>query len=151
MQRRRRHEGGQDPARPQADPGSARLLSVRCLPHRLEKGPPPLGQSSPLATLQTLVHTPEVRGLMAPMPIESSQEPSAGLSVPHSDLQHMVEAAVLAPSPDNNQPWAFQIRENSEILLYHDVSRALPSDVGYMFSLIALGAALENLCIAARG
>jgi hypothetical protein len=68
----------------------------------------------------------------------------------HAELLTFVEAATLAPSPDNNQPWLFEERPNGEMFLYHDISRALPSDVNGMFSMIALGAALENLCIAAQ-
>jgi hypothetical protein len=62
----------------------------------------------------------------------------------------LVQAATLAPSPDNNQPWYFELRPSGDLFLYHDAARALPSDVDGMFSFIALGAALENLSIAAR-
>lgn len=65
-------------------------------------------------------------------------------------LRTFVEAAILAPSPDGNQPWRFQILPECGLRLDHDLTRALPSDVHFMFSMIALGAALENLCIAAR-
>ncbi len=64
-------------------------------------------------------------------------------------LESMLHAATLAPSPDNNQPWLFESRPDGELLLLHDRTRALPSDVDDMFSMIALGAALENLCLAA--
>jgi hypothetical protein len=65
------------------------------------------------------------------------------------DLETLIQAATLAPSPDNNQPWLFESRPDGELLLLHDRTRALPSDVDDMFSMIALGAALENLCLAA--
>lgn len=71
--------------------------------------------------------------------------PSA-LPSPHARL---VRAAVLAPSPDNNQPWRFAAQAG-RLLVYLDPSRALPSDVHSMFDLIGLGAAIENACIAAR-
>lgn len=64
-------------------------------------------------------------------------------------LETLIRAATLAPSPDNNQPWLFEELPDGELLLLHDRSRALPSDVNDMFSMIALGAALENLCLAA--
>ncbi len=64
-------------------------------------------------------------------------------------LDSLLYAATLAPSPDNNQPWLFESRPDGELHLLHDRTRALPSDVGDMFSMIALGAALENLCLAA--
>ncbi len=82
------------------------------------------------------------------------------LEQPHSDAatdqispnesRAFLEAAILAPSPDNNQPWHFEILPDGSVRMDHDLSRALPSDVNFMFSMIALGAALENLCIAAR-
>jgi hypothetical protein len=64
-------------------------------------------------------------------------------------LEELVHSATLAPSPDNNQPWLFTQHPDRELLLVHDRTRALPSDVDDMFSMIALGAALENLCLAA--
>jgi hypothetical protein len=67
-----------------------------------------------------------------------------------ADLDTLIHAATLAPSPDNNQPWLFDQRPDGDLLLLHDRTRALPSDVDDMFSMIALGAALENLCLAAR-
>ncbi|HTU89680.1 MAG TPA: hypothetical protein VMF69_06245 [Gemmataceae bacterium] len=66
------------------------------------------------------------------------------------ELEKLVGAAMLAPSPDNNQPWLFEEQPEGGLLLCHDLTRALPSDVHFMFSMIALGAALENLCIASR-
>ena len=63
--------------------------------------------------------------------------------------QELARAAVLAPSPDNNQPWRFSVREG-KLLIHPDHERALPSDVGSMFMMLALGAAAENACIAAR-
>jgi hypothetical protein len=64
----------------------------------------------------------------------------------HHDL---VQAAVLAPSPDNNQPWRFEPR-GDELRVYADPTRAIPSDVQGMFDLLGIGAAIENMCIAAR-
>jgi hypothetical protein len=66
-----------------------------------------------------------------------------------AELRSFVGAATLAPSPDNNQPWLFDVRADG-VLVCHDPARALPSDVDSMFSLIGLGAAVENLCVAAR-
>ena len=86
----------------------------------------------------------------------------------------VIEAAILAPSPDNNQPWRFvgdcpnfRVKENGtvpfdvggtvpiafgkeQLQVYLDPQRALPSDVNAMFDLVGLGAAVENACIAAR-
>jgi hypothetical protein len=64
------------------------------------------------------------------------------------DREELVRAAALAPSPDNNQPWQF-FHGDAYIDVGLDASRCLPSDVNSMFDLTALGAALENLAIAA--
>ena len=77
---------------------------------------------------------------MTTEPSAPSQQPS------HVEL---VRAAVLAPTPDNNQPWRF-VSEKDRLLVYLDPARALPSDVNSMFDLIGLGAAVENASIAAR-
>jgi hypothetical protein len=61
----------------------------------------------------------------------------------------LVRAAVLAPTPDNNQPWRF-VSQGERLLVHLDPTRALPSDVNSMFDLIGLGAAVENAAIAAR-
>lgn len=60
----------------------------------------------------------------------------------------MVEAAILAPSPDNNQPWKFRATE-SGLQVYMDTGRSLPSDQSSMFDLTSIGAAVENAIIAA--
>ena len=54
-----------------------------------------------------------------------------------------------APTPDNNQPWRFAVRDE-RLLIFLDPARTLPSDVNAMFDLVGLGAAIENACIAAR-
>lgn len=64
-------------------------------------------------------------------------------------LEELVEKAVLAPSPDNNQPWQF-VASKEHLDVYLDPSRALPSDVNRMFDLMGIGAAIENADIAAR-
>lgn len=60
----------------------------------------------------------------------------------------LIEAAGRAPSPDNNQPWAFRA-ENESIDVFHCRSRAVPSDVEDLFAGIALGAAIENIVLEA--
>ncbi len=61
----------------------------------------------------------------------------------------LVQSAILAPSPDNNQPWRFAW-EKDQLSVFLDPGRALPSDVHSMFDLIGLGATIENACIRAR-
>ena len=66
-----------------------------------------------------------------------------------TEIHHaMLEAAILAPSPDNNQPWLFRIADDS-IWVYMDPGRSLPSDEKSMFDMTAIGAAVENAIIAA--
>jgi nitroreductase len=69
--------------------------------------------------------------------------------LPALSREELVRAAILAPSPDNNQPWRFSFREG-RLTVFVDPRRELPSDVGSMFSYMALGAAVENACIAGR-
>jgi len=64
--------------------------------------------------------------------------------------ERLLEAARLAPSPDNNQPWAFRPTEQpAGVEVYHVRERAVRSDAGDLFSWLAMGAAVENLVLAA--
>lgn len=76
---------------------------------------------------------------------------STAISPPSQTVSHreLVEAAVLAPSADNNQPWRFA-SQGDGLQIYLDPRRALPSDVNAMYDLMGLGAAIENARIAAR-
>jgi hypothetical protein len=60
----------------------------------------------------------------------------------------MVQAAILAPSPDNNQPWKFRQTEIG-LDVFLDPDHSLPSDEASMFDLTAIGAAVENAVLAA--
>ena len=73
--------------------------------------------------------------------------PGAG-SISAADFAALVEAARLAPSPDNNQPWAFRLTK-AGIDLFHVRDRAIRSDVEHMFAWLAIGAAIENIALAA--
>ena len=68
--------------------------------------------------------------------------------ITESQFLRFCTAASCAPSPDNNQPWAF-CRQAESIDVWHCRSRALPSDARDMFSWISLGAAIENIVLAA--
>jgi hypothetical protein len=62
----------------------------------------------------------------------------------------LIGAAVLAPSDWNAQPWRFEVEGNT-IRLVADARRALPvTDPARKGMMVGLGAALENLLIAAR-
>ncbi|KAA5546259.1 hypothetical protein FYK55_05065 [Roseiconus nitratireducens] len=67
---------------------------------------------------------------------------------PSSIIEAMLDAAVLAPSPDNNQPWLYR-KHADRIEVFLDTARSLPSDESSMFDLTAIGAAVENAVIAA--
>jgi len=62
----------------------------------------------------------------------------------------LIGAAVLAPSVWNTQPWRFEV-DPGTIRIVADPRRAMPvTDPGQRMMLLSLGAALENLLIAAR-
>jgi hypothetical protein len=63
-------------------------------------------------------------------------------------FQELLEAASLAPSADNMQPWEFR-KYNETIEVYCAKSRALPTDVMNMFVWISIGAAIQNITLAA--
>ncbi|NLI36640.1 MAG: hypothetical protein GX416_09050 [Bacteroidales bacterium] len=60
----------------------------------------------------------------------------------------LVEQASLAPSADNMQPWEFR-RKNDSIEVYCSPLRMLPTDALSMFSWISIGAAIQNIVLAA--
>ena len=64
-----------------------------------------------------------------------------------SALDTLLDAAVLAPSGDNTQPWRFTVdRSAGEIRIYVDPSRdPSPMNAGQRMARIAIGAALENM------
>jgi hypothetical protein len=97
--------------------------------------------ASNLTIPDPIAPTPAQRHSVAAM-----NTPSCSIS-PLSHLQ-IVNAAILAPSPDNNQPWRF-VSNRDRLEVYLDPGRALPSDVNSMFDLLGLGAAVENARIAA--
>ena len=66
-------------------------------------------------------------------------------------LERMARAGALAPSGDNLQPWCFDV-DGKTLLVRHDPHRDLSLfNVQHLASLIALGAVLENITIAASG
>lgn len=64
-------------------------------------------------------------------------------------VQFMVEHAVLAPSGGNCQPWRF-FADGMRLSVVHDRARSKNLlDADHCGSLLALGAAIQNICIAA--
>ena len=61
----------------------------------------------------------------------------------------MAEAAALAPSAENTQPWHFIVYDDG-LTICLDRTRALSSDIDFMLDLTSLGACTENAIIAAR-
>lgn len=95
--------------------------------------------------------TKEVTSLRRPVShvwLDSSGMPSRPSPL-LPDMRRLVEAAILAPSPDNNQPWQF-VAGPDYLDVHLDLARSLPSDVNHMFDLTGIGAAVENICIASR-
>ena len=67
-----------------------------------------------------------------------------------SDMEFLVMCATLAPSPHNTQPWLFKIADN-KIDIHADKNRHLKSaDPDYRMMILAIGAAIENLRVAAH-
>ena len=81
--------------------------------------------------------------------INESDFPSDS-SHPQEKLAFLLNYAILAPSSHNSQPWKFNVSDD-EILLYADRSRWLSvADTDKREMYISLGAALENLILAAE-
>ena len=89
-----------------------------------------LGQAMPVLQPWRLPET------LPPSPIEAARA--------------LIGAAVLAPSYWNAQPWRFEV-DPAEVRMVLDPSRTLPaSDPDERFARMSLGAALENMLVAAR-
>lgn len=80
----------------------------------------------------------------------ADEAPFPARAGPAERLRHLLRYAVLAPSRHNTQPWLFEV-EGDEVRVYADHARALPSaDPDGRQLLMACGAALVNLRIAAH-
>lgn len=68
-----------------------------------------------------------------------------------AQVRELVRYAAMAPSDGNNQPWRFTYSDGA-LQVLHDASRSGgPShEPGRQLALIAIGAAIENITIAAR-
>ena len=71
-------------------------------------------------------------------------------AAPIEAARALIGAAILAPSLLNSQPWRFEV-DTQELRLMLDSQRTLPlDDPDQRFAQMSLGAALENMLIAAR-
>lgn len=88
-----------------------------------------------------------VRGILARV----DRKPVNGQMVPdRTCIGEMVEAATLAPSGGNSQPWLW-VFNNDGLFLFHDEARSESFlDYGELSSFTALGAAAENLVLHAH-
>ena len=69
---------------------------------------------------------------------------------PH--LERILNLALWAPSGDNTQPWCFEILGEEHILVHgFDTRDHVVYDLDGHASQLAIGALLENICIAASG
>jgi hypothetical protein len=74
----------------------------------------------------------------------------AGSAVTDDQLNKIIDAAIIAPSAGNNQPWKW-VFTNGILFLFHDKYRSWSwGDYYEMGSHMALGAALENVHLQAR-
>ena len=81
--------------------------------------------------------------------LAKTTHPLASSPIPAEVIESLLRAATSAPSGDNLQPWRFS-RRGEAIVIHHDSGRdtSLYNIHGFA-SFIALGAAIENLVIAA--
>lgn len=71
------------------------------------------------------------------------------MTLPQEMLGRILEKAVMAPSGDNSQPWRFQIRDTTIRILNVPEKDTSPFNHAQASNYLALGAAIENLRIAA--
>lgn len=129
---------------------------ITCAPHhyqfdpytrRMRKGYLLWGNRNPLqrlklAGVKRAISGPTLRATSAPEIPQTSDFPR---------LAHfLIGAAIQAPSGDNCQPWQFQVGENSIQIHLNPLSDNSPFNSGQFASLVACGAALENVCVAAK-
>jgi nitroreductase len=75
--------------------------------------------------------------------------PKSPIGIEPEILRNVLEAAILAPSPWNCQPWRFEIGDGA-VHVIHPHRSPLLHDIDNHATLISFGAVLENIVIAAR-
>ncbi len=85
----------------------------------------------------------------SPIPPAAPRVVDMGADIPQDVMDYLLRAAIQAPSGDNCQPWWFRVDHNRiDIGLRPEADHSL-FNVNQCASLIACGAALENLLLAA--
>jgi hypothetical protein len=85
-----------------------------------------------------------------PLALQKWSLPDLAPADPIALQRALIGAAILAPSHWNSQPWRFEA-DTDAIRLVADVRRALPvTDPDRRWMMASLGAALENMLVAAR-
>ena len=86
---------------------------------------------------------------MAERAARVSASATGALAMNARQARWLATAGALAPSAGNMQPWKFLLHEG-RLFLFHERSRSVSKlDPGEMIPLIALGACLENMTLAA--
>ena len=79
-----------------------------------------------------------------------SNKNEAASQTPVSLVERIIDLALWAPSGDNEQPWRFEIVDDSHFVIFaHDTSDWCVYDLDGRASQIAVGALLETISIAA--
>lgn len=77
-------------------------------------------------------------------------EPATTEGLSTAEARQLAEAAALAPSAGNNQPWKFLLQDG-RLFLFHDVARGYSQlDGASLIPSLSLGASLENLLLKGR-
>ncbi len=82
--------------------------------------------------------------------IYSQKKPVSDYQPTKNQINKIIEAAIIAPSAGNNQPWKWAYYKNN-LFLFHDRYRSWSwGDYEGMGSLMSLGTALENIHLQAN-
>lgn len=103
----------------------------------------PQGAQTPTAMTGVPELPPECASLPAQPP------PPANTELGRPLIEHLLEYAIRAPSGGNAQPWIFRWHQNA-LHCKVDPTRSSFLDVNFGASALALGAAIENIALAAQ-
>lgn len=89
----------------------------------------------------------EITAIASSVPLPDKDEVSA---IDLQLLKELVRAAIMAPSPGNNQPWKWYF-DGLRLHLFHDIERSESfGDYKNMASYMTFGTAIENLRLKAK-